>query len=77
VLLGKLIGIAVSTMAAAGVRCQVKIELIRRQPKIAVRCVDTEELEALAAQARSRNLCARTIQDAYVYSYLFDWVDSL
>ncbi len=36
----------------------------RRQPKIALRCVDTEELEALAAQARSRSLCARTIQDA-------------
>ncbi|ORY31668.1 peptidyl-tRNA hydrolase PTH2-domain-containing protein [Naematelia encephala] len=34
------------------------------QPKIAVRCVDTAELEALAAQARSMNLCARTIQDA-------------
>ncbi|ORX39412.1 peptidyl-tRNA hydrolase PTH2-domain-containing protein [Kockovaella imperatae] len=34
------------------------------QPKIAVRCQDTEELEVLAAQARSLNLCARTIQDA-------------
>ena len=34
------------------------------QPKIAVRCPNTEELEILAAQARSLNLCARTIQDA-------------
>jgi peptidyl-tRNA hydrolase, PTH2 family len=35
-----------------------------RQPKIAVRCSDTKELEELAAQARRLNLCARTIQDA-------------
>lgn len=34
------------------------------QPKIALRCGSTEELEALAAHARSLNLCARTIQDA-------------
>jgi peptidyl-tRNA hydrolase len=34
------------------------------QPKIAVRCQSTDELEVLAAQARSLNLCARTIQDA-------------
>jgi peptidyl-tRNA hydrolase len=35
-----------------------------RQPKIALKCKDTEELEILAAKARSLNLCARTIQDA-------------
>ncbi|EIW72185.1 peptidyl-tRNA hydrolase [Tremella mesenterica] len=34
------------------------------QPKIAVRCSSTEELESLAARARSLNLCARMIQDA-------------
>ncbi|TXT04350.1 hypothetical protein VHUM_04117 [Vanrija humicola] len=34
------------------------------QPKIALRCADTDELEALARQARALNLCARTIQDA-------------
>ncbi|WVQ66661.1 peptidyl-tRNA hydrolase [Kwoniella botswanensis] len=34
------------------------------QPKIALRCANTEELEILAAQARSLNLCARTIRDA-------------
>ncbi|WVR09576.1 peptidyl-tRNA hydrolase [Kwoniella sp. DSM 27419] len=34
------------------------------QPKIALRCANTEELETLAAQARSLNLCARTIRDA-------------
>lgn len=34
------------------------------QPKIALKCKDTEELEILAAKARSLNLCARTIQDA-------------
>ena len=38
--------------------------ILSRQPKIAVKCKDTEELEMLAAQARSLNLCARTIQDA-------------
>ena len=39
-----------------------------RQPKIALKCKDTEELEILAAKARSLNLCARTIQDAKVDS---------
>lgn len=34
------------------------------QPKIALRCADTKELEELARQARALNLCARTIQDA-------------
>ncbi|WVQ74345.1 peptidyl-tRNA hydrolase [Cryptococcus sp. DSM 104548] len=34
------------------------------QPKIALRTANTEELEILAAQARSINLCARTIRDA-------------
>ncbi|KAK4683904.1 peptidyl-tRNA hydrolase, PTH2 family, partial [Tremellales sp. Uapishka_1] len=34
------------------------------QAKVAVKCANTEELEQLAAQARSLNLCARTIQDA-------------
>lgn len=34
------------------------------QPKIALRCADTKELEDLARQARALNLCARTIQDA-------------
>ncbi|ODN94832.1 peptidyl-tRNA hydrolase [Cryptococcus wingfieldii CBS 7118] len=36
------------------------------QPKIALRTANTEELEILAAQARSVNLCARTIRDAQV-----------
>jgi len=39
-------------------------DTLDRQPKIALKCKDTEELEILAAQARSLNLCARTIQDA-------------
>ncbi|KAL0245561.1 peptidyl-tRNA hydrolase [Cryptococcus tetragattii IND107] len=34
------------------------------QPKIALRGANTEEIETLAAQARSVNLCARTIRDA-------------
>ncbi|BEI84266.1 hypothetical protein CcaverHIS002_0408700 [Cutaneotrichosporon cavernicola] len=34
------------------------------QPKIALRCANTEELDELARQARALNLCARTIQDA-------------
>lgn len=37
-----------------------------RQPKIALRGANTEEIETLAAQARSVNLCARTIRDAFV-----------
>lgn len=40
------------------------VDELFRQPKIALRCTDTEELEILAAKARSLNLCARTIQDA-------------
>jgi peptidyl-tRNA hydrolase len=40
------------------------VEADDRQPKIALKCKDTEELEILAAKARSLNLCARTIQDA-------------
>ncbi|KAK8853362.1 peptidyl-tRNA hydrolase [Kwoniella newhampshirensis] len=34
------------------------------QPKIALRCANTEELDTLAAQALSLNICARTIRDA-------------
>ncbi|KAK1922209.1 aminoacyl-tRNA hydrolase [Papiliotrema laurentii] len=58
-----------ATLACALMLKEVNPKLFNRwrmhgQPKIAVRCQSTEEIDALAAQARSLNLCARTIQDA-------------
>lgn len=43
-----------------------------RQTKVTLRCEREEELLLLEAQAKSLNLCARSIQDAYVF--LFDLV---
>ena len=39
-----------------------------RQTKVALRVDNEEELDTLEAMARSLNLCARSIHDAYVAS---------
>ncbi|WWD19788.1 peptidyl-tRNA hydrolase [Kwoniella shandongensis] len=58
-----------ATLAAAMTLKEANPRLFRAwqnqgQPKIALRCANTEELETLAAQALSLNICARTIRDA-------------
>lgn len=43
------------------------------QTKIALKCDSEEELLILQAQARSLNLCSRSIQDAFVtFTFPFD-----
>jgi peptidyl-tRNA hydrolase, PTH2 family len=39
------------------------------QAKIALRCDSEDELLLLQATAQSLNLCAQSIQDAYVFPY--------
>jgi hypothetical protein len=41
--------------------------------KVALRCADEQELLLLQAQARSLNLCAHAIQDAWVLPALYEF----
>lgn len=64
---------ASQTLGANGVSpVSVLVDCVRpttshgRQTKVALRCSDEEELLLLQAKAQSLNLCARSIQDAWV-----------